>query len=81
MIRIKVDFTKQKIVRLKEDLGMNEVLSFICAFRFFKVTVVNTDVEKSLIRSFSNDLEPLISNFHPSMVSPLGDTNTSEILA
>ena len=36
------------------------------------VTVVNTDVEKSLRRSLSSDLDSLISNHYPSVVPPLG---------
>ena len=43
MIRSKVDFTKQEIVRMKEDLGI--FLVFVTYFH--EVTIVNTDVEKS----------------------------------
>ena len=37
--------------------------------QFHKVTVINTDVENGLLRSLSRDLESLISNFYPSVVS------------
>lgn len=46
-----------------------------------KVTVVNTDAEKSLLRSFLNDIEFLTSNFYPSVVLLDGDTNKSKISA
>ena len=75
MIRSKVDFIKQKIVRMKEDLGMNELISCFCG----TVSVVKIDVEKILGRSFSSDLESLKTNFYPSVVAPHGDTNISEI--
>ena len=81
MIRSKVAFNKQKIVRMKEYLGMNEVILCFCGTQLHKVTVVNTDVEKSLGRSCSSDLESLISNFYPSLVPPLRDTNISEVFA
>ena len=77
MIRSKVVFIKQKIARMKEDLVLNECFLVFVA-QLHKVTVVNTDVEKSLLRSFSSDLESLISNFYSSLVSSHGDTNVSE---
>ena len=75
MIRRKVDFIKQKIVRIKEDLGMNELISCFCG----TVSVVKIDVGKILGTSFSSDLESLKTNFYPSVVAPHGDTNISEI--
>lgn len=66
---------------MKEDLVINEVISCFFVGQLHKVTVVNTDAEKSLLRSFLNDIVFLTSNFYPSVVSLHGDTNKSKISA
>ena len=55
MIRNKIDAIKLKIVSTKEDPGINEVFR-VSAVQLHKASVANTDVERSLLRSFSSSL-------------------------